>query len=481
MPENTSEKDNIDLDSTSNKSERVVISARTFWHETVAWFNDLTNLNEGLDREGTVVAIKSGKLMRGANAWLLMCSIMVASLGLDLNSPAVIIGAMLISPLMAPILGVGLAVGINDRNALFLALQQFGIAVLIAIVTSTVYFWITPLGGLTEEIRARTAPTFLDGLVAVFGGLAGIISVTRKEKTSAIPGVAIATALMPPLCVTGFGIATGNWQIAANSFYLFFLNSFFIALTTFLIIRLLQFPLKEKLHEAEGRRTRWIITIFSLLIIIPSANILYNLWAKRQENQKIEQFVANHFGSESRTVCLGYSLIRQDTSKELVLQLLGRHIPEDSINIYYQDLERLGLGKVNLNLIQDADVSLDVINRMQLQISNMGQLAEKLQATEAARTEQQLAMEQLRKNRSQVTMDSTLFADVGKEVKTLFPNVNELRFARMQKTNFKDSIDYMPTYLVQWNSTRTKAAEEKKLYDFVKLRTKLDTLELISY
>jgi len=194
------------------------------------FFYNLIDLRAGLDREGTIVNIKNNKKMAGANAWLLMCSIMIASLGLDLNSPAVIIGAMLISPLMSPILGIGLAVGINDNDALLLALKHFGIAIVIALVTSTLYFWLTPFGMETSEIRARTAPTLLDVLVAFFGGVAGIISGSRKDKSNAIPGVAIATALMPPLCVTGYGLATGNWTFMLNSFYLFFLNATFVAL-----------------------------------------------------------------------------------------------------------------------------------------------------------------------------------------------------------------------------------------------------------
>ncbi|MCB0625235.1 MAG: DUF389 domain-containing protein, partial [Saprospiraceae bacterium] len=177
---------------------------------------------EGLDREGTIVDIKNNKRMRGANAWLLMCSIMVASLGLDLNSPAVIIGAMLISPLMSPILGIGLAVGINDREMLTISLQHFGIAIGIALATSFIYFQLTPLGDVTSEIEARTAPTFLDVLVAFFGGIAGIISGSRRDKSNAIPGVAIATALMPQLCDTGFGLDNGEWEIMLNYFYLFF-------------------------------------------------------------------------------------------------------------------------------------------------------------------------------------------------------------------------------------------------------------------
>ncbi|MDX1410107.1 MAG: DUF389 domain-containing protein, partial [Saprospiraceae bacterium] len=154
----------------------------------VRFFRELIDLQDGLDREGTIVNIKSNKRMKGANAWLLMCSIMIASLGLDLNSPAVIIGAMLISPLMSPILGIGLGVGINDRSTLLISLQHFGVAIAIALITSYIYFLVTPLGIVTGEILARTKPTILDVLIATFGGFAGIISGSRKDKSNAIPG-----------------------------------------------------------------------------------------------------------------------------------------------------------------------------------------------------------------------------------------------------------------------------------------------------
>ncbi|NRA50395.1 MAG: DUF389 domain-containing protein, partial [Phaeodactylibacter sp.] len=224
------------------------------WEATSEWFRTLMDLESGLDREGTIIAIRNNKRMQGANAWLLGCSIMIASLGLDLNSPAVIIGAMLVSPLMSPILGIGLGVAINDKDSMFVSIRHFGIAILIALFVSTFYFFVTPFGQVTSEIQGRTSPTLLDGLVAIFGGFAGIISSTRKDKTNAIPGVAIATALMPPLCVTGFGIAevfeiwikrgslapdvfsaelNRAFGIIGGSFYLFFLNSFFIALTTY--------------------------------------------------------------------------------------------------------------------------------------------------------------------------------------------------------------------------------------------------------
>ena len=277
------------------------------------FFKNLSDLQPGLDREGTIVNIKNNKRMQGANAWLLMCSIMIASLGLDLNSTAVIIGAMLISPLMSPILGIGLGIGINDRVTLKISLQHFGIAIGIALVTSTLYFLITPFGNYTDEINARTTPNLLDVMVAFFGGIAGIISGSRRDKSNAIPGVAIATALMPPLCVTGYGIANivkHGWtdgellyvNIMSNSFYLFFMNATFVALATYLIVRLLKFPLLPFKDEKDKNRTLFMMSIISILMIIPSMFILTNVLQKENKSRRLDKFLADNFKGVLNTV-----------------------------------------------------------------------------------------------------------------------------------------------------------------------------------
>jgi len=266
-----------------------------FWTGTKNFFSKLIDLRKEVDPEGTIINIRNNKKMMGSNAWMLMCSIVIASIGLDQNSQAVIIGAMLISPLMSPILGVGMAVGINDRIMLQISLKHFGIAIGIALTTSLLYFWLTPFGGLTEQIEARTSPTFLDVLIAFFGGIAGIVSGSRKDLSNAIPGVAIATALMPPLCVTGYGIANGDWIIALNSFYLFFLNSVFVALATYMIVRWLKFPLHQFSNMAEQRKARNIIAIIAVLLIIPSFLILRKVLGDVQTRNNINTFVAENF------------------------------------------------------------------------------------------------------------------------------------------------------------------------------------------
>lgn len=448
------------------------------------WFFDLVNLDEGADPEGTIIAIHNNKRMRGSNAWLLICSIMIASLGLDLNSPAVIIGAMLISPLMSPILGIGMAIGINDRETLFISLQHFGIAIAIALITSTFYFAITPLGEFTDEIQARTAPTLLDGLVAIFGGLAGIISATRKDKSNAIPGVAIATALMPPLCVTGYGLSHGNWTVMINSFYLFFLNSFFITLTTYVIIRLLNFPMKSYQNRKEARRTRALLIIFSLIIIIPSTRILFNLLVERQENRKVQAFIDDYFGPGKPTKCIDYSLIFGDSTNQLILELLGKSIPEDSLTIYYSGLQEYKVENTTLSIIQDSDIGLDRINKLQSELNSLGELANQFETIQSVKNEQELKMENLQIQIDSLIADTIPFQQICQEAKIFIPEIQKMGFAKATTSDFKtDAFDF-PILLVEWpkNMNRyTRREAEKKLLVFVKNRAQLDTLQIVRY
>ena len=204
------------------------------------------NLEEGKADDDTVIEdIKRGVSFRGTNLWILICAIFIASIGLNMNSAAVVIGAMLISPLMGPIMGVGLGIGIFDLQLIRRALLNLGTAVFISVLTSTIYFLITPLDDAQTEILARTTPTLWDVLIALFGGFAGIIASSRQDKSNAIPGVAIATALMPPLCTAGYGIATGQWAFFMGAFYLFSINSVFITFSTVLIVKFLRYRPKR--------------------------------------------------------------------------------------------------------------------------------------------------------------------------------------------------------------------------------------------
>lgn len=455
---------------------------RQLWDNFLGFWRDLTDLTQGLDREGTVFAIKTNRRMEGANAWMLMCSIMIASLGLDLNSPAVIIGAMLISPLMAPILGVGLAVATNDFETLVQSLKHFAVAIGIAVVTSTAYFLLTPLGTATEEILSRTAPTLLDVLIAVFGGIAGIISTSRKDQSSAIPGVAIATALMPPLCVTGFGLATGNGGIALKSFYLFFLNSFFVALATYFIVRVLGFPNVKPLDEKQASRINWGMTLLTLLLIVPSGFILAGVIRDTRVNQRVDSFIKTHFADHMKYID-AWQYVRTDTTDHLVIKVYGSGIDDPVFTDYQEDLEKFDLKNVVLDIIPTSEVDIAKIRQIESQITGFEQIASQLVVTREEKLQRDRRIDSLTTYLQEIMSDTVAFSQISGELKTLFPDLTSCGFARMQYSDFDKYQDNRPVLWLEWHrnkSRRDKQTDESKIRDFVIRRTGLDTIYIYS-
>jgi len=441
------------------------------------FFYNLIDLRAGLDREGTIVNIKNNKKMAGANVWLLMCSIMIASLGLDLNSPAVIIGAMLISPLMSPILGVGLAVGINDNDALLLALKHFGIAIVIALVTSTLYFWLTPFGTETAEIRARTAPTLLDVMVAFFGGVAGIISGSRKDKSNAIPGVAIATALMPPLCVTGYGLANSNWTFMLNSFYLFFLNATFVALATYLIVRFLKFPLKTYVDAKEERKTRLVLGFFALLMIIPSGNILLTVLHKANQQKIIHTYLEKNFKDAIYQID---PVVGTDSTDIKISS--GRYYDLDAIEAFHEELQEKGATQFNLNFLQDdkskADIELLKSGRSKYEKATIDNTKTQLS--------QKKQIEEMQIKIDSLTDEANTLLEIKKEVRVLFPALANYSISKdIANVNLQDAtVDNIPVLMIRWRknsrlTNRQKEAEAEKIVAYIKLRLAIKKLKLM--
>ena len=455
---------------------------KQIWNNFRGFFRDLTDLTEGLDREGTVFSIKTNRRMEGANAWMLMCSIMIASLGLDLNSPAVIIGAMLIAPLMAPILGVGLAVATNDFETLMQSLKNFGVAIGISIITSTVYFLLTPLGNPTEEITIRTAPTLLDVLIALFGGIAGIISTSRKDQSSAIPGVAIATALMPPLCVTGFGIATGNGAIALKSFYLFFLNSFFVALATYVIVRLLNFPQVRPQDERSESRTTLLVTIVSIILIVPSAFILAGVIKETRTNQRVDSFMRSHFADYLNYID-DWKLVHTDTTNRIIVKVYGSDIHEEAFTDYQEDLKKFNLENTTLDIIPTSEVDLEKVKQLETQLTGFEQIASQLTVTREEKLVRDQKIDSLTNYLRDIMADTIPFAQISGELKALFPDLESCAFAQMQYSDFDSYERERPVLYLKWpdkKRTRDRKEDEVKIRDFVRQRTPLDTIYILS-
>lgn len=294
-------------------------------------------------------SIEAGTQIHGSNMCILIAAILIASVGLNMNSTAVIIGAMLISPLMNGIIAMGYGVATNDIQLVKKAFSGFAIQVLICIVTSTLYFIISPISTTSSELLARTSPTVWDVVIALCGGTAGAIGVTRKEKTNVIPGVAIATALMPPLCTAGYGIATGNLKYFLGAFYLFFINCFFIALSTLLVVLVLKLPSKKAVDErARKKITRSIITI-AVITIIPSVYIAYGIVADTVVSSRCNSFINTEFQFENTQIV--QSNIDND-EKTISVALIGAVVSETDIKILKSKLNNYGLADYELNITQ---------------------------------------------------------------------------------------------------------------------------------
>ncbi|MBC6993342.1 DUF389 domain-containing protein [Neolewinella lacunae] len=442
-----------------------------------SWFRDFMNLRTGSDRAGAVQSIVNGKQMRGSNAWMLVCSIMIASLGLNLNSSAVIIGAMLISPLMNPILGIGLAVGTNDRDLLWQALRNFGISIIIALLTSVLYFSLSPLNEFTNEMQARTEPTILDALVAIFGGLAGIISVTREEKTSAIPGVAIATALMPPLCVAGYGIALSftegslGFSVFWRAFYLFFINSFFIATTAYIIIRLLRFPYRKYINQREALRSRLIIGLVSILIILPGFYILRQVLNNHSYRNAASAFTARYFPESKST----YVFNADDPNAPLLIfPVRPRSLSADSLDFYNERLRNDPYRIPNARIVTDTSVASlqDKLNLLNNHGSRIAQL-ERTVSSQAAALESLL----------QVAADENAEKSLATRLQLAFPGISSVYV--QQRADGQAASQYVPLVAIQrsWPGVRPNTsvlrAERQRLQAYLQSELRVDSLLLV--
>jgi len=235
--------------------------------------------------------IKKGIMFKGTNLWILIFAILVASVGLNMNSTAVIIGAMLISPLMGPINGVGYSIATYNFPLFRESLRNFGYAIGISLLTSTLYFILTPISTAQSELLSRTSPTIYDVLIALFGGFAGIVAISSRNKGNVIPGVAIATALMPPLCTAGYGLATLQFNFFYGAFYLFTINTVFIAIASMLISRLLKFPIRNIIDTAKKKRINHIIYFIISLVLVPSIYFGYQLIQKERFIENADKYI----------------------------------------------------------------------------------------------------------------------------------------------------------------------------------------------
>jgi uncharacterized hydrophobic protein (TIGR00271 family) len=452
---------------------RLLVSAKEFLSITL-------NLAEDANIEGTISAIKKDMVFKGHNVWILVCSILVASIGLNLNSTAVVIGAMLISPLMGPILAIGLAVGTNDWELLKRGWKNFGVMVVISLITSTLYFFISPLGEAHSELLARTRPTFLDALIAVFGGLAGIIGVSRKATYSnVVPGVAIATALMPPLCTAGYGLATAQWEFFLGAFYLFMLNSIFISGATLVIVRYLKFPLVSFVNERTEQRVRKYMILSIIVVLLPSAWIFYGVVKETIFMGRAEKFIADNLVMQN-TEILSRRLVYNDTLSRIDIFIMGEPITITEQENLQRKLVNAGLENTRLKIHQPKDYSGDLAGKLSQEV-RVGVLEDIYERNARIMEQKDMTIGRLS---AIVRRDSIPFENLHKEIRIQYPEVKRMAYARTIEMGRDGEVDSIPTFLVRWDGTvdpEIKGIREQVMKEWLKARLNLDTVRVVRY
>ncbi|WDF54241.1 DUF389 domain-containing protein [Mucilaginibacter sp. KACC 22063] len=318
------------------------------------------NLQEDKADEAEIItSIRKNIDFRGANLWALIFAIFIASIGLNVNSTAVIIGAMLISPIMGPVMGIGLGIGINDLSMVKKGGKNLLVATLVSIITSSIYFSITPLHEAQSELLARTSPSIWDVFIAFFGGLAGMVAASRKEKNNVVPGVAIATALMPPLCTAGFGIATGNWLYVLGAFYLYFINSVFIAIATYLMSRYLNLQRTHFDDPAVQKKVSRYLIIIVILTILPSIYMAYRIVNKSIFENNARKFVEEEFHFHNTQV-VSKTFTYTNAQKTIDILLIGSVLDKPVIDSLKHRMNNYRLRNVQLKIRQGLNAKQEI-------------------------------------------------------------------------------------------------------------------------
>ncbi|WPR71068.1 TIGR00341 family protein [Flavobacterium sp. NG2] len=429
----------------------------------VSDFLRFINLNQGEeDRRKVLENVKSNISFSGSNLWILACAIVVASVGLNVNSTAVIIGAMLISPLMGPIVGAGFGLGVYDFYLLQKSLKNLMVATLVGLVVSTLYFYISPFKETQPELLSRTAPNIYDIIIAFSGGLVGAIAITRVEKGNPIPGVAIATALMPPLCTAGYGLAVGNYRFFFGAIYLYAINCVFICISTFFIVKYLKYPTKKQLTDKYQTKVKYIISTLITILILPSIFFAYQLFQEKKYQHAVDIYLEKEFSSKGIAILYKKTKFNQNP-KKLELGFLSKKFTEKEIKALNEKLKAYEINNTKLLIMQDTtDLKSDILNEIKY---NKSVLSEK-----------DLAILNLKKQiEDNKYKNKALLA----EIKILFPEIVNISIANHTYNEETDSVKTVPILI--YKSTKVLEKEsEKKLASWLEQRLSKKSIEIYS-
>ena len=419
--------------------------------------------------------IREGISFRGTNILILIVAIFIASLGLNVNSTAVIIGAMLISPLMGPIIGIGLAVGIHDFDLMKRSFRNLFMATLFSVATSCLYFLLSPVNEGHSELLARTSPTIYDVFIGFFGGAAGIIAIGSRSKGNVIPGVAIATALMPPLCTAGYGLATLQLSYILGALYLFFINSVFIACATTVGVKLMKYQPKDFSNPLRARRVRDTVYTIAVLTMIPAVYLTYRMYQESTFKTNCERFVDEQFDFDGTQVLHSVSNFKNN-QRTLTVSLVGKVLPQDSLLLAMTDkLPQYHLAGTKLRIIQgdSYDANFDAT-----QVSST-MLRDMYQVTQNTINSQRETIDSLKTITAAVARNDTIGATISPELKVLFPQVRDIAVTRAIVSNVDSRrLDTLDVALVSYSNPMPTAQNEKFL-NYLRARLNKPKLTLI--
>lgn len=451
---------------------------------TKAFLKELLDIRPNTDQEATKAAIVADIAFRGHTSWILICSIFIASIGLNANSTAVVIGAMLISPLMGPILGLGMSLAINDVDTLRRSLKNFAIMVVLSVLTAYLFFALFPIRDESSELLARTAPDIRDVLIAFFGGLALVIARAKKGTiASVIFGVAIATALMPPLCTVGFGLAIGNWSYASGALYLFTINTIFIALATFLVIKILGFPMVRYANSQKRRMTARIASAIAVLVMIPAGITFFKALKassfSNQAQQFINQKVAPYQFTEGGRFMDNFTDIHYNNGVDSYIELvfMGDEVIPDNVIATWENQKNKEFSKLmdtKLHIVQGSK------NEQVEQFKYVNELYESQKSQMMGKDDKIKFLETELTRFKKVASKQIPFADISAEAKASYENLAALEYDNALVTDFK-KVDTLTVFQVRWSpglGAGRISAENKKLLQWLKIRLKDTTVQL---
>ena len=447
---------------------------------------ELLDFREDTDHQATVEAIKLDISIKGATAWILIFAIFVASIGLNANSTAVVIGAMLISPLMGPILGIGMSVAINDIDTLKKALINLATMIVLSLLASFLFFYIFPLNDETSELLGRVRPDIRDVLIAFFGGLALMVARTKKGTVATVIfGVAIATALMPPLCTAGYGLAIGNFSYFFGAMYLFTINTIFIALATFIVLKLLSFPMLKYVNSAKRKRIAQLASVLAIVVMIPAVFTFITVYKESKMNSQIALFIKNEIESNDSFQLMDKT---PNLDKQVIQLKFFNEMREGEINAltnqlrinsnYYAlknfQLEIKGSDTKSFDLIttaykdkrQELEDSKRIIDGLRNEVEDLKNTVSTLNQT----IERKAALNNEK---------AIAFSRIAKEAKIRYLNIEKIGFSKVLSSSDFIKIDTIPLAIVKWNTTIKDSVinlKELELRKWMQLEMKLDTL-----